>query len=392
MPILNKVYRFRLCPTQAQGEGFVRMAGCKRWVYNWALARRKEHYELHGATLSYFEQAGELTALKKLEGTSWLKEADSQLLQQSLKDVERAYKNFFEKRAKFPRFKSKHRDPLSFRIPQRVRAAENRLYVPKIGWVKFRKSQDVEGKTKSATFKQQADGNWYVSLVVEFEMPDVPLAPARAEYVVGIDLGLKDFMTLSSGDKLPAPKFFRKGERAIRRASKAVSRSKRGSGRSCKAKQALAKVHRKVANQRQDFIHKTTTGLVKTFDGLCIEDLCVKGLVKTKLGKSVSDAAFGETRRQLEYKTVWYRRHLAVIDRWFPSSKLCRACGSINKDLKLSDRMWICDCGTVHDRDHNAAENIKAEGLKAIPVAMGHIETLNARGEGVKPACLGSFR
>jgi putative transposase len=171
----------------------------------------------------------------------------------------------------------------------------------------------------------------------------------------------------------------------------------RGSKRNQKAKKRLARVHRKVANQRKDFLHKTTTKLVQKYEGFCIEDLCVKGLARTKLAKSIMDAAFGEFRRQLEYKSIWYRRHFSVIDRWFPSSKLCMKCGTINKDLKLSDREWVCSCGEVHDRDLNAARNIRVEGLKniclgptAAPVGLGRVvagyaETLNARGDGVKP-------
>ena len=189
----RKVYRYRIEPTPVQESKLYMLAGSRRFVFNWALARRREHYAETGKTLGYNTQAGELTALKNQEETSWLKEADSQLLQQALKDVERAFVNFFEKRARFPRFKSKKTDTPRFRIPQRVRVEGRRVYVPKVGWVKLRKlrrSQEIEGKTKSATFKREADGHWYVSLVSEFEMPDVPLPPAPESEVVGIDLGL----------------------------------------------------------------------------------------------------------------------------------------------------------------------------------------------------------
>ncbi|MEW6422895.1 MAG: transposase, partial [Deinococcota bacterium] len=302
----------------------------------------------------------------------------------------RAFKNFVEKRARFPRFKSKHRDTPAFRIPQRVRADGNRLYVPKVGWVKFRKSQDIDGTTKSATFKREADGHWYVSLVSEFEMPDVPLPPVPESEVVGIDLGLKDFVTLSDGRRKPAERFFRKAERKLRRAAKTLSRRKRGSNRYTQARRKLARIHRRVANQRNDFVHQTTAKLVKEFSGFCIEDLSVKGMAKTKLSKSVLDAAFGEFRRQLEYKSIWHRKHLAVIDRFFPSSKLCGDCGAINTELTLGDREWTCACGAVHDRDLNAARNIKREGLSLIPtVAVGYPETKNARGDCVSPAKAG---
>ena len=387
----RKVYRYRIEPTPVQESKLYMLAGSRRFVFNWALARRREHYAETGKTLGYNAQAGELTALKNQEETSWLMESDSQLLQQALKDVERAFVNFFEKRARFPRFKSKKTDTPRFRIPQRVRIEGSRVYVPKVGWVKLRKSQEIEGKTKSATFKREADGHWYVLLVSEFEMPDVPLPPVPESEVVGIDLGLKDFYVLSDGGRKEAPRFARKGQRKLRRAARRHSRCTRGSNRKAKARRKLARVHRQISNQRKDFVHKATSGLVQQYQGFCIENLSIKGMAKTKLSKSVLDAALGEFRRQLAYKAQWHRKWLAVIDRWFPSSKLCGECGSINADLTLSDREWTCECGAVHDRDLNAARNIKREGLSQIVVA-GHAETLNARGEGVRPATAGSPR
>src|SRR5690606_12412713 len=163
----------------------------------------------------------------------------------------------------------------------------------------------------------------------------------------------------------------------LRRAQRQLSRKQKGSKNREKARKRLNRVHAKVRNQRQDFLHKLTTGLVQKYDGLCIEDLNLKGMAKTKLSLSVLDAAFGEFRRQLEYKTVWHRKHLAVIDRYFPSSRLCRECGTINTALTLSERIWTCECGAVHDRDLNAARNIRAEGIRRIPVAVGHTETQN---------------
>ena len=371
----RKVYRYRIEPTSVQESKLCMLAGSRRFIFNWALERRREHYAETGKTLGYNAQAGELTALKNQQETSWLKESDSQLLQQALKDVERAFVNFFEKRARFPRFKSRKTDSPRFRIPQRVRIEGSRVYIPKVGRVKLRKSQDIDGATKSATFKREADGHWYVSLVSEFEMPDVPLPPIPESEVVGIDLGLKDFYVLSDGGRKKAPRFARRGQRKLRRAARRHSKCTKGSNRKAKAKRKLARVHRQIANQRKAFVHKATSGLVRQYQGFCIENLSIKGMAKTKLSKSVLDAALGE----------W----LAVIDRWFPSSKLCGDCGSINANLTLSDREWTCECGAIHDRDLNAARNIKREGLSQIVVA-GHAETLNARGEGVRPATAGS--
>lgn len=385
MAVHRKVYRFRMEPTQAQSDALLRMAGARRFVWNWGLARRKEAYAATGKGLTYNQQAAELTALKKRPEMAWLREADSQLLQQALKDLDRAYAAFFGKRARFPRFKSKKRDDPRFRIPQRVRVESSKVYIPKIGWVKIRQSQPVDCPIKGATFKRDAEGHWYVTLTAEFEMPEVPLPPANPERVVGIDLGLKDFAVLSDGTRIAPPKFYRKGLSKLRRAQRELSRKQKGGKNRDKARHRLSKVHARVRNQRQDWLHKLTTGLVQKYDGLCIEDLNLKGMARTKLSTSVLDAALGEFRRQLEYKTVWHRKHLAVIDRYFPSSKLCRECGTIHTALTLSDRVWTCGCGAVHDRDLNAARNIRAEGIHRIPVAVGHTETQNAWGAAVRP-------
>jgi|UPI00037DB7E9 putative transposase len=394
----RKVFRFRMEPTQEQGEALLRMAGARRWAWNWGLARRKEVYERTKKTLPIAQLSSELTALKKRPETAWLKDVDSQLLQQALKDLDRGYQAFFGKRARFPRFKSKKRDEPRFRIPQRVKVEDSKVYVPKIGWVKIRQSQPIDCTLKGATFKRDTDGHWYVALTAEFEMPDVPLPPANPEKVVGIDLGLKDFATLSDGTRSEAapaarqcrysiaqPKFYRKAERKLKRAAKALFRKQKGSRNREKARKRLNQVHTQIKNQRQDFLHKLTTELVQKYDGLCIEDLSLKGMARTKLSKSVLDAALGEFRRQLEYKAVWHRKHLWWLTATSPSSRLCSVCGAIHQALTLADRVWRCDCGAVHDRDLNAAHNIRAEGIRSIPVAVGHTETQNACGELVRP-------
>ena len=371
-------------PNGAQCEALSRMAGARRFVWNWALAQRKAHYLDTGKSLPAAELSVRLTALKRQPETAWLRDVDSQAMQQALADLQRAYVNFFEKRARFPRFKSRKRDQSRFRIPQRVKVAAGRVYVPKVGSVGIRQSQAVDVATKSATFKRDVTGKWDVTLVGEFEMPDTALPAADPSRVVGVDLGLKDFAVSSDGERVAIPQFFRKAERKLRKAQRALSRREKGSRRRLRAKRNVSLVHRKVANQRKDFVHKFTAGLAAKYDGICIEDLSIKGLAKTKLAKSVLDAAFGETRRQLEYKTVWNRRHLAVIDRWYPSSKTCHVCGAVNTALTLADRNWTCvGCGSVHDRDSNASLNIKAEGLKLL--AAGHADSLNAHGAGVRP-------
>lgn len=361
----------------------MRLAGARRFVWNWSLARRKAYYAETGKTIPAAQLSAELTALKKQPETAWLKEADSQALQQAVKDLDRAFHNFFEKRARFPRFKARKRDAPRFRIPQRVKVSDGKVYVPKVGLVRIRQSQDVAETIKSATFRRDASGHWFVTLTAEFAMPDVDLPEADPTKVVGIDLGLIDFATFTDTMPIPTPKFYRKGQRQLRKAQRILSRRKPGSNRKAKARLAVAKVHQRIANQRGDFLHKLSTDLVNNHSGICIEDLSLKGLVKTKLSKSFTDASMGEFRRQLEYKSLWNRKHLAVIDRWFPSSKMCRDCKTINTELTLSDRTWVCGCGSVHDRNLNAANNIRDEGLRILTA--GHAERQNARGANVRP-------
>ena len=385
-----KVFRFRMEPTVEQRQAMNRMAGARRWIWNWALNRRREHFQAFSKPLPYTALAAELTALKTRVETAWLNEADSQALQQVLMDVCQAFVNFFEKRARFPRFKSRKRDTARFRIPQRVKIAEGKVYVPKVGHVKIRQSQPVDLPTRSATFKQDARGHWFVTLRAEFAMPNVRVPAPDPANVVGIDLGLIDFATFSDGSgrkPIPAPKVFRKGQKKLRRAQRALSRRKPGSHRRARARQAVAKVHQKIANQRGDFLHKLTTDLVASFDGLCIEDLCVRGLARTKLAKSFTDASMGEFRRQVEYKSLWNRKPLIVVDRFFPSSRLCNVCRVKNDHLALSDREWDCECGAHHKRDVLAANNIRDEGLRIL--AAGYAESLNAQGQLVRPATVG---
>jgi putative transposase len=388
MAIHRKAYRFRMRPTEAQGHALNRTAGARRFVWNWALRLWKDHYQATGESIGLKRLSAELTLLKHQPGMEWLNEVDSQALQQTLKDLHRAFAGLFAKRARHPRFKSRKRDTARFRIPQRIRLKDGKVYVPKVGWVRIRQSRDIDGTIKGATFKRCGDGHWYVTLTAEFEMPDVPLPAPDPAKVVGIDLGLIDFATPSDGsDPIPAPRFYRKGQREIRRAQRAVSRRRRGSKRRERARQHLARIHRRVAARRDDFLHKLSTDLVHQHEAICIEDLNVKGLARTKLAKSFSDAAMGEFRRQLGYKCEWNRIPLVAIDRFFPSSKMCNGCGALNDRLTLSDREWDCECGAHHERDLLAACNIRDEGLRLI--AAGQAEMSNAQGASVRPGTFG---
>jgi putative transposase len=379
---LRRVYRFRLEPTSSQEEGFWRCAGARRFVWNWALRQKQDHYAATGTGLPEKELSARLTALKSEPDTAWLKEIDSQLVQQVLADLKKAFTSFFEKRARFPRFKSRKRDTARFRIPQRVTLTDGHLIVPKIGRVKVRQSREVEGTTKSATFKRDACGHWFISLVADVEMPAVVLPMPTPERTVGVDLGLKDAAVTSDGERVAAPRFYRAAQRTLRRAQRSLSRKVKGSANRAKARQQVARVHQKIANKRNDFCHKLTTTLVKNHDAVCIEDVSIKGLARTKLAKSLLDASMGTIRRQVTYKGQWHRRHVVAVDRFYPSSQLCHECGRKNDALTLSDRVWVCQgCGEMVDRDYNAALNIKDEGLRVLRVAAGHADTENACGE-----------
>jgi putative transposase len=363
----RKIYRFRMEPTVEQRHALNRMAGARRWVWNWALRRWKDYYAEYGKSIPLVQLSAELTQLKKLPETVWLSEVHAGSLQQVIRDLHGSLVGFFEKRARYPKFKSKKRDKARFRIPQKAKLINGKVYIPKVGYIRIRQSQGVNEETKSATFKRDAKGHWFVTLVAEFEMPDVALPMPDPAKVVGIDLGLIDFVTLSDdSDPVPAPKFYRKGEKKQRKAQRTFSRRKKGSRRKAKAAHKVAVVRQKVADQRKDFLHKLTTDLVSKYDGLCIEDLCVHGLARTKLSKSVSDASWGEFKRQLEYKCLWNHKYLVVIGRFFPSSKTCNRCGVVNDTLTLDDREWDCDCGAHHKRDFLAACNIRDEGLRLL--------------------------
>ena len=372
----RRTYRFRIEPTRQQAAVMNGMAGARRWVWNWALARRKQHYEATKTMLSVNTLSAEMTALKKQPETAWLVQYDSQALQQVLRDLNAAFASFFKKVGGFPKFKSRKNDAKRFRIPQRVKIAKsgNSIYVPKVGTVKLRNSWGDVGKTKSASFRCSPTGQWHVSLVSEFDMPDA-VAPYKPERVVGIDVGLANFAVISDGTVIAPPKFCKNAERRVRKAQKALSRCKIGSRRRERAKIKLARIHGKLKNRRADFLHKLSTELIRKYDRVCIEDLSVKSLMatkqpgdpkpaRTKRAKGFADAAFGEFRRQLAYKGLWNSKPVVIINRYFPSSKLC-PCGKL-ADLKLSDRKWTCECGLSHDRDALASQNIHDEGLRML--------------------------
>ncbi len=378
---LNKIYRFRLQPTWRQQNRLILFANVCRWVWNWGLARRTEHYKETGKGLTFYDQCKELVQLKHQPGMEWLEEVESQILRNPLQDLERAFALFFKGISRYPKFKSKKIDLRRFRATQNVNIKDGKVHIAGIGWMRFRQSREIEGKIKFATCKRSASGHWYVSIATEFEMPDVSIPLPDKKKVVGIDLGLTTFAVFSDKTKIENPRFYRKSEKKLRKLNKSLHRKQKGSKNRNKARIKLARYHQRTRNKRNDFLHKLTTNIVRKYDGICIEDLNLKGLVRTKRGNSKSfyDAAMGEFRFMLTYKALWHRKTLSVINRFYPSSKMCRVCGEVNTGLTRDERVWTCPCGMFHDRDENAATNIKNEGCRIL--ASGQLERLNACGE-----------
>ena len=341
-------------------------SGHARFVYNYALNARKEHYRKTGKGLSYSATAKMLPGMKK--ELNWLREADSQVLQQKLRDLDRAYVNFFQKRARYPRFKAKH-SRQSIRYPQRFRFIGNRIRLPKVGDVKIILHRRMEGVAKNVTVSKNKSGRYFASVQCEVVIPesDNGLPP------VGVDLGIKHFATLSTGKKIGHPSYLRKSERKLVRLQRRLSRKKKGSANRGKMRLRVARLHEYVANQRKDFLDRQSYRLTTQFGAIGPESLNVRGMVRNHcLAKSVSDSGWGMFVRQCEYKAIANGSSVHHAGRFFPSGKMCNVCGVVNPDLKLRDRSWTCgNCGTEHDRDINAAVNpeklctVGATGFKA---------------------------
>jgi len=391
-----KAYKYQLLPTENQAIHINQIVGNCRFVYNLALESKIMAYQ-SGKSLTCFDLSKQLTDLKKDEKTVWLKETPSQSLQQVLSNLDNAYTNFFKGRADFPTFK-RRRGKESFRIPVAVEVDFENWVVklPKLGQVEFCRDRKFEGTVKQATVSKMPSGKYFVSILVDTGVLAPKKQPIVKETAVGIDVGVKTFAVLSDNTKIENPKYLKRClDRLKTEQNRMKRRYKKGKkwdeqSRSYrKQKLVVAKLHEKVRNQRNDFLHKCTTAIVKRYDTICVETLNIKGMsatckpkqdengkylpngqsAKSGLNKAILDCGWGEFFRQLEYKSEWYGKNLLKIGRFEASSKICSCCGAINKTLTLKDREWVCaSCGKLHDRDENAAENIKNFAVTDITV------------------------
>ena len=354
--------RFRIYPNKQQKMLIEKTFGCVRYVYNHFLAERKNLWESRKERTTFFQQNKRLTVLKV--ENEWLKEPDKNALQNALRHLDVAYKNFF-KGAGYPKFKSKHNNYQSYTTAFNKGATVivgNYIKLPKLGYVKCRVSKDVVGRVISATISQTPSGKYYVSLLW-----DVDIKPRQNNGgLIGIDVGIKSFYADSNGQVIDNPKFLTKHIRKLTREQRRLSRKKVGSNNRNKQRIKVALAHEKVANQRKDFLQKQSTKLISENQVICIEDLNVKGMLRNhKLARAIGDVGWSEFFRMLEYKAEWYGNEIIKVPIMYPSSQTCNCCGYRNKVVKdLKIRRWICpECGVSHDRDHNAAINIMKQGL-----------------------------
>lgn len=377
-----KAIKIRLYPNNTQENTLNSLLGSYRFVFNQCLSFKKERYESEKLNTNLSDLGHHFHQTLRSEYV-WLQEHNTKVLKQSIINLEQAYKNFFKQGRGFPNFKSKY-DEQKVRFPQEAVSSKTfdedkcKLNLTKnINGLKFEcsdrdKSYLYKNKNeiKSVTITKKKSGSFYATILIDGDLLRMVNAPVRTS--VGIDLGIKSLLTLSNGSSIENPKWIRTNEKHLKKLQRQLSKKVKGSNNRHKAKLKLAKVHEKIKNQKQDYLHNITTKIINENQVIVLEDLNVSGMMKNhKLAKSIQELGLYEMRRQLEYKAGWYGRDLIFVDRFFPSSKTCSCCGWKNTNLKLSDREFICEgCGLVIDRDENAAINIKNEGLRLLELKL----------------------
>ena len=361
--MINKAFKFRLSPDAAQRELLAKTFGCTRFVYNRMLADKKAHYEQTKQNLK-------VTPAQYKAEFPWLREVDSLALANAQLHLESAYRNFFrEKSIGFPKFKSKHGGNNSYTtnlVNGNIALGDGLLKLPKLGKIRIKQHRLIpEGhKLKSVTVSLTPSGKYFASILYEYEMK---MTAIKAEKAIGLDYSMPELYVDSEGGKPGYPRPYREAQAKLAKEQRKLSRRKKGGRNRAKQKRKVARLHEHIANQRSDFLHKQSRQIANAYDAVCIEDLDMKGMSQAlNFGKSVSDNGWGMFMRMLEYKLAEQGKQLVKIDRWFPSSKKCSACGAVKDELPLSERVFSCDCGFVCDRDANAAANIKNEGMRII--------------------------
>ena len=375
---IKRAYRFRCYPTPEQEVILARTFGCARFAYNHMLRLRTDAWFQRQERIGYHETSAALTALKKQPELVWLNEVSSVPVQQALRHLQTAFANFFAKRTKYPSFKRKDGPQSAEYTTSAFKWDGKTLKLAKMDAplaIRFSRTIPRAAKVTTVTVSKDAAGRYFVSMLCDDTVSAKPDAAGK----VGIDLGLTHFAILSTGEKIAAPNTFRRHEAKLAKLQRRLAKKQKGSARRVKAKRKVARLHAKVADARRDFLHKLSTRLINENQVIAIESLAVSNMQKNRcLAKSISDASWSEFVRQLEYKAQWYGRTLIGIDRWYPSSKRCSDCGHTVSKLPLSVREWVCpECGTIHDRDINAARNVLAAGL-----------AVSAHGEAVSPVCI----
>jgi putative transposase len=379
---VQRAYLYRFYPSHSQVEQLNKTFGCTRFLYNYFLEIKQGLWRESKKSLSYVDMAKELTKLKKSPETLWLNEVSTVCLQQSLRALDKAYQNFFAKRARYPKKKKKRWNQSCKYMKNGFRFKDGELYLAKQeAPLKIRWSRPLpQGAIPSSvTLKRDSCGRYYVSILVEEAIS--PLSPRKS--IVGIDLGVETAVTTSEGEKIPNPRPLRELEQRLAKAQRKLSRKKLGSNNRNKQRRRVARLHAKIQDYRKDYYHKVSTRLINENQVVAVETLDVKSMLKKKkLSKSISDVGFGQLVSFLTYKAKWYGRQLLKVDQWFPSSKMCFCCKGIVKSISLSVRRWQCSgCGEQHDRDINAAKNVL---WAALEYAAGRLDEASYRRAGGK--------